>query len=82
MAIIRIYLSKQPSPARGTYEIYRDGKPTGELVTNAMIRTFLTPAQYRDFLNGDDIFQVQGETFRTRKHNKSKHKRNGKTTGL
>ena len=70
MAEIRIYLAQQVAPNRGKYEIYREGKPTGEMVTVSMIRKFLTPKQYSAFVNGDDIFLVQGEKFRTRNHKK------------
>lgn len=89
MAIIRIYLSEQPPPNRGRFEIYRDGKPTGEMATITTIRKMLTNAQYKQFTMGEDIFLVKGEVFRARNykeqvvknsrtHNNLKKKKNGK----
>jgi hypothetical protein len=81
MALIRIYLAEQIAPNRGKYEIYREGKPTGEIIGVTGIRKFLTPEQYANFLNGDDIFLVPGEKFRTRNH-KQKRRFNGKSSKL
>ena len=82
MALIRIYLAQQIAPNRGKYEIYREGKPTGEIVTAATIRKFLDPQQYADFImKGDDIFLVPGERFRKRSH-KEKRRFKGKSSKL
>ena len=82
MALIRIYLAQQIAPNRGKYEIYREGKPTGEIVTHATIRKFLDPEQYAAFImRGEDIFLVPGERFRKRNH-KEKKRFNGKASKL
>jgi len=77
--LLNIYLSQAPAPNKGKYEIFRDGKRTGELITNTEIRSLLTREQYKLFLSGDDIFYIQAERFRTRNHKKStkKTKQNG-----
>ncbi|RLD50448.1 MAG: hypothetical protein DRI97_17025 [Bacteroidetes bacterium] len=75
---IRIYLSQQHQPNIGKWEIYREGKPTGEMVTNATIRKILDRDQYKDFLLGDSIFLIPGERFRCRSH-KEKVVKGGRT---
>lgn len=75
---IRIYLSQQPPPNVGKWEIYREAKPTGEMVTNSTIRRILDDDQYKEFLSGDTIFLVPGERFRTRDH-KTKLAKKGRT---
>ena len=65
---LRIYLAKQLPPNLGKWEIYRDGTPTGEMVTNATIRKFLDTDQYKAFLLGEDIFLVPGTIFRKRNY--------------
>lgn len=72
---IRIYLSRQPMPNVGTWEIYREGTPTGEMVTNSVIRKILDKDQYKDFIDGEDIFLIPGERFRTRNHKKKLDKK-------
>jgi hypothetical protein len=62
---IYIYLSRQRS---ALHEIYREGKPTGELVSNIVIKRFLNQDQYNEFKDGQQIFFVDGETFRKRYH--------------
>ncbi len=71
--LLNIYLTPVPAPNKGKYEIYREGKPTGELISNRGIRKLLTREQYHDFLEGDSIFYVSGWKFRTRNH-KSKNR--------
>lgn len=66
--LLNIYLPPCPYPDRGKYEIFRDGKRTGEIITNVGVRELLTRKQYNDFLNGEDIFYVPAEKFRTRNH--------------
>ena len=80
MADIRIYLSKQPSSQN--YEIYRDGKATGEIIDLKVIRKMLTDDQYKSFIEGDTIFLVPGERFRTRNHKARKLPFGGKSIDL
>ena len=81
MAKLRIYLPETPN--KGTYEIYREGKHTGELVKRPLIRKILTNEQYKEFLSGEnDIFLVEGETFRTRNHKEKLKKYTGKNINL
>ena len=68
MAVIRIYFAEQIRPNIGKWEIYREGKPTGEMVTTATIRKLLTTEQYKQFVQGDTIFMIPGDQFRARKH--------------
>ena len=68
MALIRIYLAEQTQPNIGKWEIYREGKPTGEMVTATTIRILLTTEQYKQFTLGETFFKVPGERFRTRRH--------------
>jgi len=75
---IRIYLAEQLQPNIGKWEIYREGKPTGEMVTNAVIRKILNTEQYKQFTHGDTIFMIPGEQFRTRRH-KRKVDKKGRT---
>jgi hypothetical protein len=65
---LNIYLTPCPAPNKGKYEIYREGKPTGELISNTGIRKLLTREQYHDFLEGDSIFYVPANKFRKRNH--------------
>lgn len=74
---IRIYFAEQHQPNIGKWEIYREGKPTGEMITNAVIRKILDTEQYKQFTQGDTIFMIPGEKFRTRDH-KSKVDKNGR----
>ena len=66
MADIRVYFAEQTGPDSGKYEIYREGKPTGELLTLTGIRSILTRPQYNEFVRGQEIFKVPGTIFRTR----------------
>ena len=68
MAMIRIYFAEQVQPNIGKWEIYREGKPTAEMVTATTIRRLLSTDQYKQFIQGDTIFMIQGERFRTRRH--------------
>lgn len=75
---IRIYLSQQHQPNIGKWEIYREGVPTGEMITNSTIRKMLDREQYKAFLTGDSIFLIPGDRFRSR-HHKLKVPKNGRT---
>lgn len=68
--VLRIYLPPAPSPDLGKYEVFRDGKRTGDMITNKEVRSLLTRDQYNLFLKGEDIFLVPADKYRTRKHNK------------
>ena len=68
MALIRIYLAEQTQPNIGKWEIYREGKPTGEMITNTVIRKLLDTRQYKLFTQGETIFMIPGERFRARKY--------------
>ena len=59
--LLNIYLPPCPHPDKGKREIFRDGKRTGEIITNAGVRKLLDREQYIDFLNGEDIFYVPAE---------------------
>lgn len=72
--LLNIYLPPCPHPDKGKYEIFRDGKRTGEIITNAGVRKLLTREQYDKFLNGEDIFYVPAEKFRTRSHKRKQAK--------
>lgn len=79
MAKIRIYFAQNPKDEK-EYEIYREGKPTGETGSIRMIRKLLTKEQYRLFiLEGQTIFQIEGEKFRTRNHKPKKRKLTGRS---
>jgi len=79
MAKINIYLSRQPSGH--LHEIYREGKPTGEMIDNKTLMKILTPEQYSEFINGEQIFFIEGETFRTRKHKEKTNRLSGRSHG-
>jgi len=66
--LLNIYLSQQPQPNIGKWEIYREGKPTGEMIANSTIRKILDQDQYKEFLLGDTIFLIPGNRFRSRNH--------------
>jgi hypothetical protein len=70
--MIRIYLSKQ-SHTVDKYQLYRDGKPTGEFINNKQIKKLLTTEQYKSFIEGDSIFQIDGQKWRARNY-KAKRK--------
>ena len=74
---IRIYFAEQHQPNIGKWEIYREGKPTGEMITNEVIRKILDENQYKQFAQGDTIFMIPGTRFRTREH-KDKVTKNGR----
>jgi hypothetical protein len=61
-----IYLAAQPAPNKGTYEIYKEGKRTGEMLDPPGVQNLLSPTQYREFLNGDTIFYIPSDKFRKR----------------
>jgi hypothetical protein len=69
--LLNIYLSPAPAPNKGKYKLFRDGKDTGELITNTEIRSLLSREQYQAFVKGDDIFYVPADKYRTRCHKKS-----------
>lgn len=73
--MVRIYFSKRPFPNLGTYEIFKDGKPTGEIVRNSLIRKILDQQQYQLFIAGEEIFMIPADRFRTRHHKKKPNKR-------
>lgn len=75
MALIRIYLAEQTQPNIGKWEIYREGKPTGEMITNTMIRKILTTEQYKQFILGETIFMIPGERYRARGYKERIEKR-------
>ena len=66
--LLNIYLSRRPHPEKGKFEIFRDGKRTGEIIASSGVRKLLNRDQYKDFLQGEDIFYVPAEKFRTRHH--------------
>ncbi len=72
--LLNLYLPPCPYPDKGKYEIFRDGKRTGEIITNVGVRELLSREQYRKFLNGEDIFYVPAEKFRTRNHRRKSEK--------
>ena len=75
--MVRIYLAEQHLPNIGKWEIYREGKPTGEMITNRTIRKILNDDQYRQFIAGDTIFMIPADKFRKR-HHKEKVVKNGR----
>ena len=74
--LLNIYIPPCPAPNRGKFEIFRDGKRTGEIINNTGVRKLLNRSQYKAFLNGDDIFYVPAERFRTRNHKQKPIKTN------
>lgn len=74
-----IYLAAQPAPNKGTYEIYKEGKPTGEMLNNPGVQNLLSPTQYRDFLNGESIFYIPSDKFRKRNQKPKPKPLNGRS---
>lgn len=74
MTKINVYLSQRTAPNIGKYEIFRNGKATGVLVDNSIIRKMLSPEQYKSFLNGQEFFNVEAEKLRTLNHKNKKTK--------
>jgi len=72
----RIYLAEQTYPNKGKFEIYENGKPTGQIVDRKRIRKLLNKSQFKDFSLGDDIFIIQKENIQ---NNPTKLKLYGKT---
>ncbi|MBE3084681.1 MAG: hypothetical protein IMZ64_00505 [Bacteroidetes bacterium] len=60
---IYIYLSRKHG---SLHEIYHEGKPSGEIVSNIVIKRFLTVEQYAQFLKGEQIFHVSPELYKKR----------------
>ena len=72
--MIHIYLAEQPKTP-GRYEIYRDGKPTGEMTDTSTLLRILTQDQYREFQAGEQIFYVDGNLWRRRHYKRKKRKK-------
>lgn len=53
-----VYFAQQPKE-RHRYELYYNGKPSGEFICASQIRDVLSPDQYREFLSGVLIFEIQ-----------------------
>jgi hypothetical protein len=77
---IRIYLAQQPKEL-SLYEIYREGKPTGEMINDSIIRKILDQTQYAAFTKGELIFLIPGPRFRSRNYKKKKQSLTGKSPG-
>ena len=68
---LNIYLSPAPAPNKGKYKLFKEGRDTGELVTNTEIRSLLSREQYQAFIQGQDIFYVSADKYRTRNHKRA-----------
>ena len=72
--MIHIYLAEQPKEP-GRFEIYKEGKPTGELVCTPTLLKILTQDQFRQFLTGEQIFYVDGIIWRRRYYKRKRRKK-------
>jgi hypothetical protein len=72
--MIHIYLSYK-SKTPGRYEIYRDGKPTGEMTDTSTLLKILSQEQYKEFMAGEQIFYVDGNLWRSRHYKRKKRKK-------
>jgi pyoverdine/dityrosine biosynthesis protein Dit1 len=65
MNTTRIYLAGQPKDG-SKFEIYIDGKPSGEFWDIHTIQRMLTHAQYKEFTKGETIFKIDNTKFENR----------------
>jgi hypothetical protein len=73
LPMIHIYLSKK---GHNEYEIWRDQKPTGEIVDVSFIRIkLLRREQFAQFLKGENlIFYIEGQRWRRRNYKTERKK--------
>lgn len=75
---LNIFFSEKPYPNKGKYEIFVNGKETGELITVSGIKKLLSRSQYLNFMEGEAIFMIAPELFKNRNNEPSPPPYNGK----
>ena len=53
-----LFLAQKLPLIPAQYELYYDGKPSGDVINFAQVKLMLSAVQYQEFLKGEVIFPV------------------------